>query len=227
MGEIEDVMSKLKGAEVHNAQLTSELEAAKTAVKEKEAQVSAVEERIKQTEANARAEEEAKAIAMAQKVDAEQRPPSSSSVPIEELECVKNVVVEKEKELENLRITTEELKSGLASRERAFEELDHFKDTLDAKIQSLEILLAEKENVIKIMQDQLVQMAEQNLKDLEDEAMATAPSKQVIPWSKETDEHGNIYYYNCETMESSWDPPEGYALGIDGVLRPIRGYTPA
>merc|ERR1711991_897883 len=209
-----------KGAEVRTEELTSELETAKTAVKEKQAEVSAVEERIRQAETNARAEEEAKV--MAQTVDTEQSPPSSSSVPIEELECVKNVLVEKEKELEILRVTTEELKSGLASRERAFEELDHFKDTLDAKIQSLEILLAEKENVIKIMQDQLVQMAEQNLKDLEDEAMATVPSKQVIPWSKETDEHGNIYYYNCETMEASWDPPEGYALGVDGVLRPIR-----
>jgi chromosome segregation ATPase len=63
----------------------------------------------------------------------------------------------------------------LAEARRAFNELEHYKQSLEKRLQDADAAIEQKDSVIKIMQDQLVMMANESMQGL-DEAMK---SKQV------------------------------------------------
>ena len=120
---------------------------------------------------------------------------------------------------------TAALSIELTSSKKAFSELTFYKDDLEKRLREAEAALVQKESVIKIMQDQLVMMANESMQGLDD----AIKSKQIElrpgtgPWSQLEDADGNSYFYNKETGESTWDPPPGYAVSVDGKLRPLVG----
>jgi DNA repair exonuclease SbcCD ATPase subunit len=114
------------------------------------------------------------------------------------------------------------ISAQLLDSQKNFSELNFYKETLEKRLRDAEATIEQKESVIKIMQDQLVMMANESMQGLDD----ALKSKQVDirpdtgPWQQLEDEGGNKYYYNKETSESTWDPPPGYAVSVDGKLRP-------
>lgn len=114
------------------------------------------------------------------------------------------------------------ISAQLLDSQKNFTELNFYKETLEKRLRDAEVTIEQKESVIKIMQDQLVMMANESMQGLDD----ALKSKQVDvrpdtgPWQQLEDESGNKYYYNKETSESTWDPPPGYAVSVDGKLRP-------
>ena len=74
----------------------------------------------------------------------------------------------------------------------------------------------QKDDVIKILQDQLNALAsseaDNSLDQLKTKSQSTeAHSLHEGEWMQSYDEHGNVYFYNTRTQESSWDPPPGFS----------------
>ena len=74
----------------------------------------------------------------------------------------------------------------------------------------------QKDDVIKILQDQLNALAsseaDNSLDQLKTKSQSTeAHSLHECEWMQSYDEHGNVYFYNTRTQESSWDPPPGFS----------------
>ena len=87
------------------------------------------------------------------------------------------------------------------------------------KLIEMEETLLEKNSIIKIMQEQLICMANESMQFVE-EGMKRVNQSPV--WSKCEDENGHVYYYNNLTKESTWDaPPEFMELGA-GFRPPTR-----
>jgi hypothetical protein len=68
------------------------------------------------------------------------------------------------------------------------------------RIAALEAKLAVKETTIATLTQQIEKMANDNLMKLVQENTSS-------PWRECVDENGNVYYYNSETNESSWEKP--------------------
>jgi DNA repair exonuclease SbcCD ATPase subunit len=68
------------------------------------------------------------------------------------------------------------------------------------RIAALEAKLAVKETTIATLTQQIEKMANDNLMKLVQENTGS-------PWQECVDENGNVYYYNSETNESSWEKP--------------------
>lgn len=127
-----------------------------------------------------------------------------------------------------------------------FAELKCFADTLESKIAALEYAIDQKNAINKILQDQIVTMADESMQgaacyvfyhaprparlciaffdqnyplyaDLD--KLREAAAQEPAPWSQLQDENGHTYYFNSLTNVSSWDPPAGYALSVDGQMR--------
>ena len=43
-----------------------------------------------------------------------------------------------------------------------------------------------------------------------------------VMWEEAYDEQGNVYYYNVETNETSWDPPEGKHSIISSIINKVK-----
>ena len=87
---------------------------------------------------------------------------------------------------------------------------------LQSEILEAQKQIKQKDEVIKILQDQLnvfvSNEADNSLNDLKTKSQSTeAHSLHASDWMQSYDDDGNVYFYNTRTQESSWDPPPGFS----------------
>ena len=142
-----------------------------------------------------------------------------------ELASAKNLIEMYSKDKESLAGDKNEKEKVLADElafvRNNFTTLEISNSQLISKLKEMESIVSQKESVIKIMQDQLVKMADESMEGLDNAMGLNRVSESDNTWQECQDEHGNLYYYNSKTNESSWDPPPGYTKSVDGKLRPL------
>jgi len=109
---------------------------------------------------------------------------------------------------EELTKLTESFDAKMSKKEKEFETAAY---EMRAEIKGLKEDIEKKDSVLAILQDQLVNMATNDLQALNKptESHQNAPNEfdPTGVWSKYLDDGGNVYYHNNETNETTWDNP--------------------
>ena len=121
------------------------------------------------------------------------------------------------KELETLRSKVAVLGSiSPRQSEKSGSEDKHETEKEQTELLAAIAQIQQKDEVIKILQEQLSALANEAENSLDEMKPKTeTQSTGALPsheneWVQNYDNHGNVYFYNTRTQESSWDPPPGF-----------------